>query len=184
MPATFIKFANGEFIIKSPVLPTARKPQKEVITLLNGIPSTSSAASFITFSKPLAVVFRSSLSVISSDVGPRRRFPSTVGEIRIPFPIFDGVRKTVVFTSEPHSLSRRIYSPRRGCTENELSPVIAAILSEYSPAAFITYLVLTVSPEDITSYPSSVFLISVTSKSSFKSAPLSIAFPIAATVSS
>ena len=36
IPATFINPCTEEFIIKSSVLPTARKPQKDVIVLKNG----------------------------------------------------------------------------------------------------------------------------------------------------
>ena len=129
-PATFIKFSAGELIIKSPVLPVARKPQNDVIVLLNGIPSTFSFASFIIEAKPSGVVVLSSLSSKSTDVGPVKRLPSTVGETRIPLPILLGVLNTVVFTSVPHSLSRSMYSPRLGVIVKLSSPTIFAMVSE------------------------------------------------------
>ena len=99
IPATFIKFLTLLFIIKSPVSPAARRPQKDVIVLLKGIPFMFSLASRIMSAKPFYVVELSHLSSIFSDVGPVRWFPSTVGETRIPLPILPGVLKTVVLTS-------------------------------------------------------------------------------------
>ena len=130
IPAAFIKPSSGEFIIKSPVLPAARSPQKEVIVLLNAMPLTSSAASRIICAKPSLVVLLSSLLSIFCEVGPVSRFPSTVGDTSMPFPAFVGVLNIVCETSPPHSLSRRIYSPLLGVTVKELSPTIAATESE------------------------------------------------------
>ena len=62
MPPKFINPFFGELIIKSPVLPTARSPQKEVIVLLNGIAGTFSFACPIIRSKPTDVAELSSLS--------------------------------------------------------------------------------------------------------------------------
>ena len=66
------------------------------------------------FVSPSAVVSTSSLSGISSAVGPTSKLPCTVGVTRIPFPILDGSWKTVEFTRLPQFLSIRRYSPLLG----------------------------------------------------------------------
>ena len=88
------------------------------------------------------------MSDMSADVGPKIMFPSTVGETSIPFPIAVGVRNIVEEHNPETDLSKIMYSPARGCRENELSPASEAILSAYSPAQFIMYFVFTQSPEE------------------------------------
>ena len=101
-------------MIKSPVFPAARSPVKEVMTLRRGISFTFSRALAVISASPCCVVALSSLSSPSTEVGPTRIFPSTVGVIRMTFPILEGVRKMVWDTTSPHSLSSSRYSPLRG----------------------------------------------------------------------
>ena len=146
MPAAFIKCSQVEFIMKSPVFPTALNPQKEVIVSLKFIPVVVSVQRLSTVDSPSMVVAVSLLFSISSAVGPSRRLPSTVGVTRIPFPISDGVLKMVCETSPPLVLSSNTYSPRLGCSLISDGPGIAATASEFIPAAFTTYAAFTLSP--------------------------------------
>ena len=116
-------------MMKSPVFPAARSPVKEVMTLPCGRASTFSRALTMICSRPSRVVALSSLSSPSTEVGPRRRLPSTVGVIRMPLPCLEGVRKMVWDTRPPHALSSSRYSPRRGWIRMESSPASLAISS-------------------------------------------------------
>ena len=99
---------------KSPFSSQARRPEKEVMAIESGIFSALSRAFSMTCASPSPVVLTSSLSVISSAVGPARRFPCTVGVIRMPLPSRVGCWKMVWDTKLPAFLSIRIYSPLRG----------------------------------------------------------------------
>ena len=55
----------------------------------------------------------------STDVGPTRIFPSTVGETKTPFPAAVGSPKTVWCTNAAQDLSSKMYSPLRAPISNE-----------------------------------------------------------------
>lgn len=110
---TLTKPLSKVFITKSPLSPTARRPQNDVIHLLSGSVFTLLFASAIIFLKPSSVTDVSSLSSISSAVGPKIILQSTVGETKIPLPILLGVWKMVCFARYSHSLSKSMYSPHK-----------------------------------------------------------------------
>ena len=82
--------SSGSPRMKSPVSPVALRPAKVVIKPLVGMCFQVRLACRSAFSRPPAVVRLSSLSSISSAVGPMSTVPSTVGAISVPFPILVG----------------------------------------------------------------------------------------------
>ena len=95
MPPNVIKPGADAWMTKSPVLPTARKPVKLVITLPNGMFLTYLALCARMLAMPCAVVSLSSLSVSSSAVGPSMTLPPTVAVTKIPLPLGVGVENSV-----------------------------------------------------------------------------------------
>ena len=136
-------------------------------------------------SRPAAVVETSSLSVTFSEVGPTSRFPSTVGLTRTPLPMAVGGWKMVADVVPPWVLSRSRYSPRRGVMVKLSSPIIRATSPEWTPAALMRYRARTVSPVSaVTVKTPSSSRMAAAAKPVRSSAPLSMALPTAATVSS
>ena len=143
----------------------------------------------LTFSSPAYVVALSSLSSTSSAVGPTIIVPSTVGETRMPLPIFDGHWNIVAENVPSSSRSSIRYSPRRALIEYFLPHTRLLISSEWQPAQFTTARTLNSRPSaSATRYcvktaaaycPSSSswdLLIETTFASKRKSAPLAAAF--------
>ena len=87
MPAAFINPGTGQLIIKSPLSPCALRPVNCVMTFSKGISSKKSDSRYFTVLSPSAVTSSSVFEVLSTEVGPRIIFPSTVLAARTPFPI-------------------------------------------------------------------------------------------------
>ena len=91
-----------------------------------------------TFSSPSYVVALSSLSEMSSAVGPTITVPSTVGETRMPLPIFVGTWNIVALNVPSSSLSSIRYSPRRAWMLYLVALTMLLSSSEWMPAQFTT----------------------------------------------
>ena len=92
----------------------------------------------LTFSRPAYVVALSSLSPMSSAVGPTITVPSTVGETRMPLPIFEGTWNIVAANVPSSSLSSIRYSPRRASMLYFVALTRLFSSSEWMPAALTT----------------------------------------------
>ena len=141
MPATLmnLSFFSLGSMMKSSLSQCALRPAKEVMTSLVVRQGTDFLAAARIPASALEVVETSVLSSMSSALGPMSRLPSTVGVTRTPLPISVGHWNIVCFASEPIDLSQSIYSPFLGVVCIELSPMSAAISSQNTPAALMTY---------------------------------------------
>ena len=125
--------------MKSPtVVSCARIPENSAITLPSGRSGYVRRAPALTFSSPAYVVALSSLSSTSSAVGPTITVPSTVGETRMPLPIFEGHWNMVAANVPSSSRSSIRYSPRRAVMEYLMELTRLLISSEWTPAQLTT----------------------------------------------
>mmetsp|Transcript_2643 Transcript_2643/g.4269 ORF Transcript_2643/g.4269 Transcript_2643/m.4269 type:complete len:201 (-) Transcript_2643:950-1552(-) len=96
----------------------------------------SSRTAWSTTYSPLASSFFS----VSRAVGPRIRLPQSVVCTITPLPYTGcGAGKRTWRDFGPSALLSKMYSPMRGFTLNDVSPTIAAILSETHPPALMTW---------------------------------------------
>ena len=97
--------SSGSPRTKSPASPVARRPEKVVMKARVGIFSQVRAASRRVLARPNAVVRLSSLSSMSSAVGPMSTVPSTVGATRMPLPILVGSWNMAAWNTSRYFLS-------------------------------------------------------------------------------
>ena len=91
--------------MKSPVSPVALRPAKVVMKPRVGMCSQVRLACRRALSRPASVVRLSSLSSMSSAVGPTSTVPSTVGAIRMPLPILVGSWNMAAWNTSRYFLS-------------------------------------------------------------------------------
>ena len=123
----------------------------------------SRLADIKTLLSPLSEVEISSLSSISSAVGPIMGLPSAVFIIRTPFDTLEGIGKIRRLARSAFFLSRINSSPLRGLILKSFMPSIPDISSAKRPAAFTRYLDLNSPGEVFISKYLSARLISMTS---------------------
>ena len=128
------------YIMKSPVSGFALTPVNTRMVFLGFRLGTDSFPSLsITASDSASVVVSSTVPILS-EVGPIIVFPSYVAVTSTPLPLSVGVWNRTVFRLSPFFLSNSLYTPFVGIMLKSKSPPMLATLSEYKPAAFITYL--------------------------------------------
>ena len=166
------------------VVSCARSPLNSVITLLSGRPGYVRRAPAFAFSRPSYVVALSSLSGMSSAVGPTITVPSTVGETRMPLPIFDGTWNIVAEKLPSSSRSSMRYSPRRAWMLYFVALTRLLSSSEWMPAQLISVFAVNTRPSShVTRQTSSVRSSAVTRASKMNETPFAAAFSAARNVS-